>query len=83
MDAFERVDQAADVAAIRDKLRQMRNSATVIVAKTAELVEVRSRWIALVAEGAYDQVDVDALNALQMPVASLNSASAAFIAATQ
>jgi hypothetical protein len=81
MNAFERVEQAAEVAAIKSNLAAMRSAAMVVNAKTAELVAIRNAWIAQVTAGVYGQADVDALNTLQTPVAALNAASTAFIAA--
>ena len=61
MNAFQSVDQAADVAAARDKIAAIRSAAMVVQAKVAELAAMRTAWNALVASGVYEAADVTAL----------------------
>ena len=61
MNAFEKVDQAADAASARNKIAEIRSASMVIKAKVAELATMRTAWQVLVDSGVYDAADVTAL----------------------
>lgn len=79
-DLIQEFDRGKMAQAIGDKLAQIQSCAVVISNKALEINSARTTMVAGVATGAYDQADVDKLDALKTKVTALYNACATYLA---